>query len=53
VIDLFEAAKEICRGRGELSQAHVLLLDFAKAYDTLDRDFLLAVLQAKGFPQNF
>jgi hypothetical protein len=50
VIDLLEAAKEVCRERGELSEAQVLLLDFAKAYDSLDRDFLMAVLKAKGFP---
>ncbi|KAE8894268.1 hypothetical protein PF005_g3023 [Phytophthora fragariae] len=51
-IDLLEAAKEQCRGGG-LTQAQVLLLDFAKAYDSLDRDFLMAVLKAKGFPPKF
>ncbi|KAE9270712.1 hypothetical protein PR003_g30735, partial [Phytophthora rubi] len=47
---MFEAAKEICRNNSELSDAQVLLLDFAKAYDSLDRDFLMAVLKAKGLP---
>jgi len=50
VIDMFEAAKETCRNNGELTQAQVLMLDFAKAYDSLDRDFLFAMLEAKGFP---
>ncbi|GMF46368.1 unnamed protein product [Phytophthora fragariaefolia] len=52
-IDLLEAAKEQCRRGGELTQAQVLLLDFAKAYDSLDRDFLMAVIKAKGFPPKF
>jgi hypothetical protein len=50
VIDLLEAAKEVCSKKGELTQAQVLLLDFAKAYDSLDRDFLMEVLAAKGIP---
>ncbi|GMF29166.1 unnamed protein product [Phytophthora fragariaefolia] len=49
-IDILEAAKEICRSNGELTEAQVLLLDFAKAYDSLDREFLMAILKAKGFP---
>jgi hypothetical protein len=53
VIDLFEAAKAQCSSDAELSQAQVLMLDFAKAYDSLDRDFLLAMLAAKGFPPKF
>jgi hypothetical protein len=53
VIDMFEAAKEQCRTQAELSQAQVLMLDFAKAYDSLDREFLLAMLAAKGFPPKF
>jgi len=50
VTDLLEAAKEQCRSGGKLSCAQVLLLYFAKAYDSLDRAFLMAVLKAKGFP---
>ncbi|GMF21500.1 unnamed protein product [Phytophthora fragariaefolia] len=50
VIDMLEAAKEICKENGELTEAQVLLLDFAKAYDSLDRDFLMTILNAKGFP---
>jgi len=53
VVDLFEAAKAQCSSDEELSQAQVLMLDFAKAYDSLDRDFLLAMLAAKGFPPKF
>ncbi|KAE8984135.1 hypothetical protein PR001_g23257 [Phytophthora rubi] len=53
VIDLFEAAKAVCREGKRLTKAQVLLLDFAKAYDSLDRDFLLTVLQKKGFPERF
>ncbi|GMF59556.1 unnamed protein product [Phytophthora fragariaefolia] len=34
VIDLLEAAKEVCRNNGQLSEAQVMLLDFAKAYDS-------------------
>ncbi|GMF42294.1 unnamed protein product [Phytophthora fragariaefolia] len=49
-IDILEVAKEICRSNGELTEAQVLLLDFAKAYDSLDREFLTAILKAKGFP---
>lgn len=52
-IDLFEAAKEACSKGEQLEEAQVLLLDFAKAYDSLDRDFLLKVLEAKGFPPKF
>jgi hypothetical protein len=52
-IDLFEAAKAACRAGEALTEAQVLLFDFAKAYDSLDRDFLIAVLEAKGFPPRF
>jgi hypothetical protein len=50
VIDLMEAAKTICWDNGQLTHAQVLLLEFAKAYDSLDRDFLMDVLRAKGLP---
>jgi ribonuclease HI len=50
VRDLLETAQEVCTKNGELSQAQVLLLDFAKAYDSLDRDYLMEVLAAKGIP---
>ncbi|RAW30770.1 hypothetical protein PC110_g12871 [Phytophthora cactorum] len=52
-IDLLEAAKAVCQQSDNLKDAQVLLLDFAKAYDSLDRTFLLKVLEAKGFPPRF
>ncbi|KAE8997012.1 hypothetical protein PR001_g19701 [Phytophthora rubi] len=52
-IDMLEAIKLRCREGKTLSKAQVLLLDFAKAYDSLDRAFLLEVLRRKGFPPKF
>ncbi|GMF50901.1 unnamed protein product [Phytophthora fragariaefolia] len=52
-INLFEAAKHMCKTDYALSDAQALLLDFAKSYDTPNRHFLLPVLRAKGFPPNF
>ncbi|OWZ05533.1 Reverse transcriptase precursor [Phytophthora megakarya] len=52
-IKLFEAAKKVGNSSEQYANAQVLLMDFAKAYDTLDRQFLLAVLKAKGFPPKF
>ncbi|GMF10854.1 unnamed protein product [Phytophthora lilii] len=52
-IDLFEAAKVLCLRAPALVNAQVLLLDFAKAYDSLDREYLMKVLRAKGLPEKF
>ncbi|KAG3084880.1 hypothetical protein PI124_g13640 [Phytophthora idaei] len=52
-IDLLEAAMAVASESEELTQAQALLLDFAKAYDSLDREFLFEVLAAKGFPPKF
>lgn len=47
-IDLLEAAKVAASNLPGCAQA--LLLDFEKAYDSLDRKFLLAVLRKKVYP---
>nr|CAI72277.1 reverse transcriptase precursor, putative [Phytophthora infestans] len=52
-IDLLEASKLATKSMGEYERAQVLLLDFVKAYDSLDREFLHKVLEAKGFPSKF
>jgi endonuclease/exonuclease/phosphatase family metal-dependent hydrolase len=52
-IDLFEAAMTTGSCGEEVNEAQALLLDFAKAYDSLDRGFLLHVLRAKGFSELF
>ncbi|KAE9175492.1 hypothetical protein PF002_g28779 [Phytophthora fragariae] len=52
-IELFEAAKRVCKSSEVYANAEALLLDFAKAHDTLDRFFLITVLKAKGFPPKF
>ncbi|KAJ0408790.1 hypothetical protein ATCC90586_005541 [Pythium insidiosum] len=49
-VDLFSAIETLVR-RGSLpSSAVAVLLNFAKAYDTLSRGFLLRALQRYGFP---
>ncbi|DAZ93931.1 TPA: hypothetical protein N0F65_012877 [Lagenidium giganteum] len=35
------------------SEAVALLLDFDKAYDTLDRSYIVEVLRTSGFPSQF
>ncbi|CAI5724392.1 unnamed protein product [Peronospora destructor] len=50
VLDYFMAAQATVPQSPELRDAVVLLLDFAKAYDTLDREFLYAVLSRHGYP---
>ena len=49
VLDYFMAAQATVPHSPELRDAVVLLLDFAKAYDTLDREFLYAVLSRHGY----
>jgi len=52
-IDLFEAAATMASSSQDLTEAQALLLDYAKAYDSLDRTFLLGVLKRKGFSAQF
>jgi len=52
-IDLFEAAKLAVQEGKDLTDAQVVLLDFAKAYDSLNREFLFRVLRHRGFPPRF
>ncbi|OWZ17708.1 reverse transcriptase [Phytophthora megakarya] len=54
-IDLFEAANVAVKAADtdEMQNAQVLMLDFAKAYDSLSRHFMLEVLQAKGIPPKY
>ena len=53
VIDLFEAAIIAARDDQQSAKGMALLLDFAKAYDSLGRSFLLAVLRYLGLPGAF
>ena len=53
VIDILAATK-ICASRDpDLQCALVLFLDFSKAYDSLSRNSLLAVMKRIGFPASF
>ena len=52
-LDIFAATKIAAKTEEATKNAIVLLLDFAKAYDTLQRPFLLAVLKWLGFSQKF
>ncbi|OWZ02233.1 Reverse transcriptase precursor, partial [Phytophthora megakarya] len=49
-IDLVETSTMISRSLNPDGQAQVLMLDFSKAYDSVDREFMLATLAAKGLP---
>lgn len=52
-IDLVTLAQKLAK-EGEISkEALVLLLDFSKAYDSLDRQFLYQALRWHGFPEPF
>ncbi|TMW61711.1 hypothetical protein Poli38472_010774 [Pythium oligandrum] len=52
-IDVWTAVQRlVTQGKGPRDSV-ALLLDFAKAYDTLDREFLYAVLTRFGFPDQF
>ena len=53
MIDYFEAARVATTHSGAHRDALVLLLDFAKAYNSLDRRYLYAALRRYGFPPNF
>jgi hypothetical protein len=52
-IDLFMAAQETANRDPAFAEALALLLDFCKAYDSVDREFLYAVLLWLGFPPPF
>ena len=51
-LDIFAAAKVALKNEDAIKDAIFLLLDFSKAYDTLQRPFLLAVLNCLGFRRN-
>ncbi|KAF1327318.1 reverse transcriptase, partial [Globisporangium splendens] len=52
-IDVLLAAQQRVTSDPAMSRAIALLLDFAKAYDSLDRSFLAQALQHLGFPLKF
>lgn len=52
-IDTFLAAQRLTRDSPESARAVCVMLDFAKAYDSLSRPFLLEVLSWRGFPSAF
>ena len=49
VLDYYMAAKATTPHSPKMRDAVVMMLDFAKAYGTLDREFLYAVLGRQGF----
>ncbi|KAE8899983.1 hypothetical protein PF003_g16145 [Phytophthora fragariae] len=52
-IDLFRAAKVMAAADPALMNAMAMLLDFRKAYDSVDREFLYQVLFWLGFPARY
>ncbi|KAF1328105.1 reverse transcriptase, partial [Globisporangium splendens] len=52
-IDMLLAAQQRATSDPAMSRAIALLLDFAKAYDSIDRSFLAQALQHLGFPLKF
>ncbi|KAE8957019.1 hypothetical protein PF011_g31286 [Phytophthora fragariae] len=52
-VDLFTAAQAAAKEDPAMEEALALLLDFMKAYDSVDRDFLYAVLDWLGFPPQY
>jgi hypothetical protein len=50
-IDLLTAAQTEARRNPDFAKALAVLLDFMKAYDSVDREFLYAVLLWLGFPR--
>jgi hypothetical protein len=52
-LDLFAAAQREANLNPEFAAALALLLDFCKAYDSVDRKFMYAVLLWLGFPPAF
>ena len=52
-LDIFSAVRKAASADSDLHGIIVLLLDFAKAYDTLQRPFLLSALTWLGFSSKF
>ncbi|GMF44360.1 unnamed protein product [Phytophthora fragariaefolia] len=52
-IDLYTVAKRMASTIPELRHAIAVFLDFAKAYDSLFREFMCAVLIKHGYPPHF
>lgn len=52
-IDLFSAAQRVVRRGLVPEMAVMILLDFQKAYDSLDRVYLLQALRWHGLPEAF
>lgn len=53
MIDLLFAAIKVASAPPDLAAALALLLDLAKAYDTLNCNFLIAALRFLSFPDRF
>lgn len=52
-LDLYDAAQRMVIEDPDQQDATALLLDFKKAYDSLDRGYMLAVLRKKNYPEKF
>ncbi|KAE9281760.1 hypothetical protein PR003_g27585 [Phytophthora rubi] len=52
-LDLYDAAQCRVIDDPEQAEATAMLLDFKKAYDSLDREYMLMVLRKKGYPEKF
>lgn len=52
-LDLYTAAQNMVIVDPEQHDATAILLDFKKAYDSLDREYMLEVLRRKGYPAKF
>lgn len=52
-VDLFHAAQAVAMADPTYAEALAILLDFCKAYDSVDRAFLYDVLQWLGFPPEY
>ncbi|KAE8984448.1 hypothetical protein PR001_g23170 [Phytophthora rubi] len=52
-LDLYEAAQRMVIADPDQHDATALLLDFKKAYDSLDRKYMIAVLRSKSYPEKF
>ncbi|RLN90464.1 hypothetical protein BBJ28_00024873, partial [Nothophytophthora sp. Chile5] len=52
-LDYYAAAARMAKVDPSLADAVVMLLDFRKAYDSLDREYLMQVLRTRGYPDRF
>lgn len=52
-LDLYEAAQGMAEIDPRQSEATAMLLDFKKAYDSVDRNFIVQTLAKKGYPAKF